>query len=132
MAIIDRDLAGNGTLGSYTPEQLFAGDSDVVTTRANVAGATVLEKYRVVALVAGSLVVWDPTASDGSQLAYGISAQPKPAQSAVASHPVFVGGVFNHAVLVWPDGLTFEQKQAAFARTDIVIDRLTDVPRTAP
>ncbi|AAQ63359.1 decorator protein D [Burkholderia phage BcepNazgul] len=130
--MIDRDLAGNGTEGSYIPEQLYAGEADIVTTRANVAAATVLEKYRVVALVGGLLVPWNPAASDGSQKAYGISAQPKAAGAATVSHPVFVGGVFNHAVLVWDAAAdTFEERQAAFAGTPVFIDRLVDTARSS-
>ncbi len=125
MALIDRDLAANGNEGSFTPFQLLAGEKELVTTIGQAAAATVWAKYQVLALVAGLLVPYDDTAETGAEVAYAIAAQPKLATAAAASEPIFVGGCFNHAALVWPAGAdTFAERQAAFARTGIVIDKI--------
>ncbi len=122
---IDRDLAANGNEGTFTPFQLLAGESDIITTVGNAAAATVWAKYQVLALVAGLLVPYDDTSSAGAQTAYAIAAQPKIATAAVSSEPIYVGGVFNHQALVWPAGAdTFAERQAAFARTNVVIDKI--------
>jgi hypothetical protein len=124
MAMIDRDLAGNGTEGSINEIQLYAGESDIVTTAADAAAATTWAKYTVLALVAGLLVPVDPAGSGAAAIAYAIAAQPKVAGTAVHAEPIFVGGVFNHAALVWPAAWdTFYERQAAFAGSNITINK---------
>lgn len=59
--MVDKTLAGSGTLGSYTPVDLFAGEQDVVTDRAPVKAGLVLEQYQVIALDGDmTIVAWDP------------------------------------------------------------------------
>ncbi len=127
MALIDSDLAANTDVGSYTPFQLFAGEAKIVTQDYPVAAATVLQKYQVVGVVTatGLLVPHDPAASDGSQNAVGITCQPKAAGSAQKNHPIYVGGCFNAAALVWNAATdTMPERRAAFARTPIVIEHI--------
>lgn len=59
--MVDTTLAGNGTLGDFTPVQLFAGEADVVTSRDMVKAGLVLEQYTVIAKNgAGEIVAWNP------------------------------------------------------------------------
>lgn len=126
MALIDSDLAAYTDLGSYTPTQLFAGDAPIVTTDYPCAAATVLAKYQVVAIVADKLVAHNPGASDGSQIAVGITCQAKAAQSADKQVTIYRAGCFNHAALVWhTDSDTLAERKAAFVRTPIVIEQIS-------
>lgn len=127
MALIDSDLAANRDLGSYTPDQLFAGEMDIATTDYPCAAATVLEKYRVVGVItaSGLIVPHDPAANDGSQFAVGIACQPKAAGSAQKQVSIYVAGCFNHAMLVWNAATdTVPERKAAFARTPILIEEI--------
>lgn len=59
--MVDKTLAGSGTLGSYTPIDLFAGEQDVVTDRAMVKAGLVLSQFQVIALDGDmTIVAWDP------------------------------------------------------------------------
>lgn len=111
-------LAGGLTdEGDFVPFELFAGESDIVTSQ-GTAGATALEQFRVVARdTDGTLIPWDNTVT--AKPAIGITAQPIPAGT---TGPIFVGGVFNHAALIWPAAVTtLPARKAAFDRTDILI-----------
>lgn len=126
-----RDLAGNGTLGSYDEEQLYSGEADIVTDSAMAAEEQNLAKYTVVAKDAdGALVPWAPAAVDETAVAVGILAQPVDTTAATGtgvatSVPFFIGGVFNPNALVWPVAAdTLEERVAAFQNTNISIRRL--------
>lgn len=71
--MVDTMLAGNGTLGSFTPVQLRAGEQDFVTDRARVKIGQVLEQHTVIAFDGDGLIVaWDPDASGiGAEYAKG-------------------------------------------------------------
>lgn len=59
--MVDTSLAGNGTLGDFSPVQLFAGEADVVTSRDLVANNQILEQFTVIAKdVNGEIVPWNP------------------------------------------------------------------------
>lgn len=139
------DLAESGTLGTFTPEQLFAGECEIVTDHALVADEKNLAKYTVVAKnAAGQLVAWNPGQADiavaggavdqttkaPETFAVGILAQPMDTTDATGTSeatncPFFVGGYFNHAALVWPAAAdTFAERVAAFERTNIRIGAL--------
>jgi hypothetical protein len=122
-----RDLAGNGTLGSFTEEQLFSGEADIVTDSAEVPAELNLPKYTVLMKNAGGqIVAWDGAAPN----AVGILAQPLDTTAATGTGvatdaPFFKGGVFNPLALVWPAGAdTLAERVAAFERTNVVIRRL--------
>lgn len=120
------DLAGsNLTLGSYTPEQLYAGDAPIHTDAAK--SGSVITKYEVVkkSNVSG---VWTVTrvANVGSDTGkdYVIAAQG--ATAAGKDTPYFDAGNFNHAVLVWPADLTtLAARKAFFGGTPIFIGHIT-------
>lgn len=59
--MVDTTLAGNGTLGDFTPVQLFAGEADVVTSRDMVKAGLILAQYTVISKNgAGEIVAWNP------------------------------------------------------------------------
>lgn len=132
----DRILAGYTTIGTFTPIQLYAGEADTVSTQEVLtAGAlygTVNARnetngFPVVSLVGGKLVAYDKESTTGAQIPYGILPHAidttATGYNADISTPVFVGGVFNFDALV-ADGATYAQLKAAFAGTNIVIQKL--------
>ena len=103
---------------SFTPFHLWAGESDIVSDQIT-AGATALEQFRVyMDDGTGKKVPWDGTAGK----AEGFTAQPIAANS---EGPSFVGGIANHAALVWPLAVdTLEERKAAFSRTNLGVRKL--------
>jgi len=125
MATVDKDLAGSEIVGSFTPTPLFAGESATVTEE-GIIDTGVLAKYTVLGKITatGKLVILNPAAVDGSQVAYGILTQAVDATAADVRAGVYVGGFFNDAALVWPVHTSLDtliERQAAFARTPIRI-----------
>lgn len=115
--------AGNRDLGTFTPVELFAGSADVVTDTFPV-GAD-LETYQVFAVnAAGAAVPHDPTASDGTEKAVGITCFAV-TLSAGGHVSGYIGGDFNHEALKWHASLdTLAERKAAFLRTNIAIKSL--------
>ncbi|HSU67758.1 MAG TPA: head decoration protein [Tepidisphaeraceae bacterium] len=119
-------LAGGLTdEGDFVPFELFAGESDIVTSQ-GTASTTALEQFRVVSRYTdGTLIPWDGTTVSGQGRPFGIAAQPIPAGS---TGPIFVGGAFNHAALIWPSGVTtLPARKAAFDGTNILIGAILGV-----
>lgn len=133
----DKILAGYETVGTFQPIQLYAGEADTVSTQEVVLTGQVLGqlnargetfKFPVVALVAGKLVKYDKeNGVAGSNVPYGILPHALDTSgtgyNADVNSPVFVGGVFNFEALD-ADGATYAVLKAAFARTNIVIQKL--------
>ena len=59
--MVDKALAsGLNDEGTFTPDQLYAGEADIVTTQGTVnSNQAALAKYTVVALVGGKLIAYD-------------------------------------------------------------------------
>ena len=117
MAISDKDLAGDSTIGAYVDVPLWAGDAEVITDDGYVvaSGQGVVPKYSVVALLGGKLVKHAPAAVDGSQTAVGILTQAVNATVADAKVAIYVSGFFNEAALVWAAATnTLALRRAAF------------------
>ena len=116
-------LAGNSSLGSWEPVQLFAGEGPIITDGGTVGVA--FTKYQVIAIRSadGLLVPFDPTAEDtGAEIAIGIANE---AGVVGATAPYYRAGVFNHEALTWPASLTtLAQRKAAFERSQVVIKAL--------
>jgi hypothetical protein len=126
------DLASSSDLGTTETEQLYAGERAPVTTfgtlltGVNYAKYTVLGKFTSGANI-GKLTTLTPAATDGTQFAVAILAQPLNTISPAGDRraPIFEGGVFNHQVLVWPAAIdTLLERVAAFAGTDITVQQL--------
>ena len=71
--MVDRTLASSGTLGNYTPLNLFAGEQDIITDHAPVKAGVVLQQFQVCALDGDmTLVAWDPDLTGiGTEYAVG-------------------------------------------------------------
>lgn len=121
------DLASGGDIvTSNTPENLFAGEAEIVTDENYVvaSGQGAVAKYTVVGKItaSGKLAKHNPGASDGSQVAIGITTQAVDATSADQKVAIYVGGFFNHTALTWHASLTTEAaRKAVFERTPIRI-----------
>lgn len=122
-----KQLAGNGTHGGYTPFHLFAGEKEIVTNQFGVPASTAFAQFEVAALTAaGVLAKFNPAASDGTQIARVVIAQPI-ASSATppALAPAYVSAFFNHEALVWPDTVTtLAARKAAMVNTEIEVGAL--------
>jgi hypothetical protein len=119
-------LAGNEDVGTFTPDQLYAGEADIVTTQGVIEAATAaMLENNVVALVADFLVPYNKEGVDGSEVPYGVlpHAIDNSAGAADVDTPVIVGGVLNFDALV-ADGATYAVLKAAFANSNIVIQKL--------
>lgn len=115
------DLAGGGDIGTYTPEQLFAGDAPIHTGAA--PATTDISKYEVVkkTVATGAVARVANVGSDVGQ-DYVIAAQPTANGKAC---PYYDAGHFNHAVLIWPADLdTLVKRQAFFRGTMIFIGEI--------
>lgn len=124
----DKSLAGYETVATYNPDQLYAGEADIVTTQGVIAAnAAAMAIYTVVALVGGNLVPYDKESAAGAEVPYGVlpHAIDNSANAAPVDTPVIIGGVLNFDVLV-ADGQTYAGLKKAFAdaNSNIVIQKL--------
>ena len=129
-----RDLTAgfNAAEGTWTPDHLFAGEQDVVTTSLPLAASTAIAARQVLALnAAGELVVLDPAGTGGTAtnaIAVGIAVAAAASVGSVRNVPIYVGGCFNHAALGWPAALdTLAERRNAFIRTNITIESIPAV-----
>lgn len=124
--MVDRSLAGFSNEGTYTPDQLYAGEADIVTTQGVVAAAAAaMVQYLVVANVGGYLVPYDDAGADGSEVPYGVLPHAIPDAAVDQDTPVIIGGVLNFDVLI-ASGATYQVLREAFAssNSNIVIQKL--------
>lgn len=124
--IVDKDLAAGAIEGSFDRIKLFAGDSPVNTDDGYVvaSGQGVVAKYTVVGIItaSGKLAKHTPGATDGSQIAVGITTQAVNATAADQKVAIYKAGTFNHLALTWHASLTtLAQRKAVFERTPIQI-----------
>jgi hypothetical protein len=119
-------LAGFEAVDTYDPDQLYAGEADIVTTQEVIEAATAaMVDYTVVALVGGYVVPYNKEGVDGSEVPYGVipHAIDNSAGAEDVDTPVIVGGVLNFEKLV-ADAADYPTLKAAFAGTNIVIQKL--------
>lgn len=116
------DLVGGiESVGTFEPAQLWAGEMPVITDHGTVASGVTIAKYQVVARVSGYLVAHNPGGSGAVTIPIGIAAQPVTAPSADTDIPIFVGGFFNHEMLVWHASTdTLAERRAAFAELSTI------------
>jgi hypothetical protein len=125
---MDRSLASGLTVeGTFTPDQLYAGEADIVTTQGLVnANQPALPQYQVVAHVGGKLIAYDKeNGVAGASTPYGVLPHAIPDAGVDQNTPVIIGGVLNFDVLV-ADGATYDVLREAFAasNSNIVIQKL--------
>jgi hypothetical protein len=117
------DLAGGvDIVASYTPEQLYAGDAPIKTN--NGVAAAAIQKYQLIAVLADASVT--PFVAGTHNVGQAaIAAQPI---ASGKSGPYFSAGCFNHAVIVWPAGATFDsfaKRKGAFVNCPLTFDMIT-------
>jgi hypothetical protein len=124
---MDKSLAGFENVGTYTPDQLYAGEADIVTTQGVIAAAQpAMLRYTVVALVGGYLIPYDEdNGVVGSNVAYGVLPHAIPDAAVDQDTPVIIGGVLNFDVLQ-AGGASYATLRAHFAagNSNIVIQKL--------
>lgn len=113
------DIAAGGTVvGTYTPEQLFAGEGEVTTGQAPALGT--ISKYQVCVLTATGLSTDFTDVTTGAKCV--IAAQAATVGEGV---PFYSGGFFNHAALTWPAAQdTLAKRKLFFMGTPIQIGSL--------
>lgn len=118
-------LAGGVTNeGSSAPFHLFAGDSKVVTGQGDFGADCAQFQVLGRKTSDGKYYPHAPAASDGTEKAVAIAAQPVVIANQVPG-PVYLGGYFNHAALVWAAATDLlSERKAAFDGTAINIGKL--------
>jgi len=117
----DKALAGFETVGTFTPDQLYAGEADIVTTQGTIPAAQgAFTKYAVVSQNANGEIV----AFDGTN-AYAVLPHAIPDAGVPQDTPVIIGGVLNFDILTG-HALTYGALRMAFANSNsnIVIQKL--------
>lgn len=108
--------------GSFTPVELFAGDSVKRFNAYTVAADVVLVANSILAFNSSNeLVEWVPGSGTTTGNAMFVSCEAIDTTGAAAVHPVYTGAFFNTDALNWPTGTTAAQKKMAFvnSNTDI-------------
>lgn len=108
-------VRGPQNVATYSPFELWAGESDLVTSQGTASAA--LQQFQVIARdpATQKIIPWD--GSTGKPIGFM-------AQAAAANGPAayFTGGVPNHLALVWPPSVsTLDQRKAAFDGSNIVV-----------
>lgn len=99
----------------YTPFHLFAGDREVITKSATISSGANVAQYAVLGKVdaTGEYKLCDLDAIDGSEVPRAIAAQPALAAGADVVAPIYIGGFFNIAALVWDASFDTDAKKLA-------------------
>lgn len=97
------------------------GSDQIQTTLGTVAsGANVPDRTPLGQVTAtGKFVVWNPTATDGSEKAVRLTSYQVNAASADVVAQLVKAGTFNPELVNWPAGATAVQKLGAFVGTPI-------------
>lgn len=113
--------------GSYTPENLLAGESDLITKPDVIAQAGAIATLTVLGRItaSGKLIKSVRTAVDGSQNAVAILVEDVDTTAADVTAPVYVAGEFLMEALVWDASWDTEaRKLSAFGDRGIVIKKV--------
>lgn len=113
--------------GSYTPENLLAGESDVITKPDTIAQAGAIAQFTVMGRISasGKLVKSVQTANDGSQNPVAILVEDVNSTAGDITAPVYVAGEFLIDALVWDASWTTDAlKLAAFGDKGIVVKKV--------
>jgi hypothetical protein len=101
----------------WVPGQLFAGEADILTRGELILSGQNIAQYAPLGRItaSGKMKIWDPAASDGSQVLAAIAANSVDATSGGDQWgPTYYGGVFNIDAIAWPCGTSTLQKVMAF------------------
>jgi hypothetical protein len=81
------------------------------------------------AAASGELAAWDPTASDGSEVPYGILAAEAPISVAAQYVSVYIAGKFNADEAVVPEGVDVDSAFDALREKGIYLIHQADTER---
>lgn len=111
--------------------QLFAGESDIVTTQGALVTGVAYVAGQVLGRVtaSGLFAKHAPAASDGSEKAIAILAYDVAVPTALKKEAIYVAGVFNMDELAYNAATNTDAlKAAAFDGTNIVAQKLLGAP----
>lgn len=116
--------------GTSTPENLFAGSSDIITKADTIKQAGAIAKLTTMGRItaSGKLIKSVQTAVDGSQTVVAIMVEAIDTTSADKTAPVYIAGEFDIDALVWDATYdTNAKKLAAAADGALVFKTLLSV-----
>lgn len=124
MPFPDQLAAGVTQIAGEDPFHLFAGDSKTVTGQGEFGADAPIFCVLGRQTADQKYYPHDPDATDGTEVAVAINAQPVVIADQTVG-PVYLGGYFNHEVLVWDAALTdLDQRKQAFDGTPISVGKL--------
>lgn len=115
------DIAAGSLVGTWAPEQLFAGDAPVTTDAAPAAAS--ITKYQLIALLAAGTVTPFVAGTHTADQAF-VAAQ---AASTGQQVPYYKSGCFNHEIIGWPAGAaldTYVERKALFGNRPLTVGKL--------
>lgn len=106
---------------TYTPVQELASSEQPHNARALIASGQTIERLTPLGqkTADGTVVVWDPAATDGSQKAVYLGAFDATIGGTAEYKKVIKSGDWNTNAIKWPDGTTASEKALAFVGTPI-------------
>ncbi|MBB1489391.1 head decoration protein [Oceanospirillum sediminis] len=109
----------------FVPKNWVTGSEQVHTTEGRLAAGQQLAEHAPLGQnqTTGEYHLWDPSASDGTQLATRIAPQYLDSSSGAVSVQLIKNGIFNPDEVAWPDGTTEAQKLCAFSGTPISLQK---------
>lgn len=130
-------MSNFGPIAGYTARtdtnslQLYAGESDIVTTQGKLVTGVEYVGGQVLGRVtaSGLYAKHNPAATDGSENAIAILGYDVPEPTADKYEAIYTGGVFNIEALTFHDDTaTRDEKAAVFDGTNIVAQQLYGNP----
>lgn len=130
--MVDRSLAGFGTVDTYAPFELWAGEPNGQSTQGTAKTGLIFgeqdangqtSKVGIVAVetASGKLVPWNPAGVDGSETPVGFLPHyldtSATGYNADTATPYFISGHPNIDRMKLPAAQTYATTKAAFART---------------
>lgn len=118
------DMPSFGTEGTYSPDNLIAGDAEVRAENVTIENGQDLQRGAVLGRVAasGEFKLSASGATDGSETPVAILARDTDASGgAVSGAPAYIAGDFNERELTLGTGHTLDSIKNAFRGTPIFI-----------
>jgi len=114
------DIAAGSLVGTWAPEQLFAGEAPVTTDAAPALAA--ITKYQLIAVTTTGVTPFVSGTHTADQAF--VAAQ---AASIGQQTPYYKSGCFNHEIIGWPAGTaldTYAERKAFFGNRPLSVGKL--------
>lgn len=114
------DIAAGSLVGTWAPEQLFAGEMEVSSDSAPALAA--ITKYQLIAITATGVTPFVSGTHTADQAVVAIQAVSSGQQC-----PYYKSGCFNHEIIGWPAGATldsFAKRKAFFGNRPLTVGKL--------